>query len=425
MNDIAIKVCNLGKSYRINHQQTGYRTLRESITELAASPFRKIKSGWSGNPVAENEEILWALMDVNLVINKGEILGIMGRNGAGKSTLLKILSNVTKPTTGYAEIHGRVGSLLEIGAGFHHELTGRENIYLNGAILGMRRIEIDKKLDEIIAFSEIERFIDTPVKHYSSGMYMRLAFAVAAHLDTEILLIDEVLAVGDIRFQQKCINKMNEVSKSGQTVLVVSHNMRVIETLTDRSIYFKQGQIKGIGDTKELIKEYQKDAFATHYTTQLPSKYDIEIQNPGVSIKNIILTDLTEKREVESVEPDTPLRLSFLIEAIHDVENAVFCLVICKDKLVISGNNSSYGLGRLSIEGHQPYEISVQIDELRLVPGFYSAVIFVLPNNLTGVASSLSKIHVKDFIVSGARSYGSGYAYIRQTWKMEPKRILT
>jgi len=224
MNDVAIRVENLGKLYHLGKRER-YRTLRDTLVASIAAPFRRLRSGpsSSGGP-----ETIWALKDVSFEVKHGEVIGIIGRNGAGKSTLLKILSRITEPTEGQATISGRVGSLLEVGTGFHPELTGRDNIFLNGAILGMKKAEIERKFDEIVAFAEVERFIDTPVKHYSSGMYVRLAFAVAAHLEPEILIVDEVLAVGDVAFQKKCLGKMGEASRSGRTVLFVSHNMAAV-----------------------------------------------------------------------------------------------------------------------------------------------------------------------------------------------------
>ncbi len=252
MGDIAIRVSNLGKRYRIGEKAAPYRTLRDAIANVAAAPIKQLRSG--GRPAVPG--YFWALKDISFDVNKGDIVGIVGRNGAGKSTLLKLLSKVTEPTEGRAEIHGRIGSLLEVGTGFHPELTGLENIYLSGSILGMRRFEIDSKLDEIIKFAEIEKFIDTPVKHYSSGMYVRLAFAVSAHLDTDILFLDEVLAVGDIGFQKKCINKLAESTRNDRTVLIVSHNMQVIANLCDRGIWIDKGKVRKTGDIKEIISDY-------------------------------------------------------------------------------------------------------------------------------------------------------------------------
>src|SRR5882672_9793563 len=217
-----VRVEGLSKQYRIGAREAGYDTLRESIVGMVRAPFERLRRR-NGK---RNSETIWALKDVSFDVAPGEVVGIIGRNGAGKSTLLKVLSQITEPTTGFVDVTGRIGSLLEVGTGFHEDLSGRENTYLNGAILGMNKAEIDGKFDEIVAFAEIDRFIDTPVKHYSSGMYMRLAFAVAAHLETEILLVDEVLAVGDAAFQRKCLGKMDDVAREGRTVLFVSHDMR-------------------------------------------------------------------------------------------------------------------------------------------------------------------------------------------------------
>ncbi len=246
---VAIKVEGLSKSYKIGEQTAySYRSFRDVLAN--AFKFKKNKS---------SKPEFWALKDVSFEVEQGEVVGIIGRNGAGKSTLLKILSRITEPTEGYAEIHGRVGSLLEVGTGFHPELTGRENIYLNGSILGMKRREIAKKFDEIVDFAEVEKFIDTPVKHYSSGMYVRLAFAVAAHLEPEILVVDEVLAVGDIAFQKKCLGKMSDVSKEGRTVLFVSHNVALIIQLCNKIIWLYEGKIKKIGDPDKVTSEYLLD----------------------------------------------------------------------------------------------------------------------------------------------------------------------
>ena len=261
MSQIAIKADNLGKMYRIGEAVVKYNTLRETISERISAPFRRLSSG-------SDQNILWALHNVSFDVQKGHVLGVIGRNGAGKSTLLKILSRVTEPTEGRAEIHGRVGSLLEVGTGFHPELTGRENILLNGAILGMKRSETERKFDEIVAFAEVERFIDTPVKRYSSGMYLRLAFAVAAHLEPEILVIDEVLAVGDAEFQRKCMGKMSDVAQQGRTVLFVSHNMSAILRLTQEALVIEKGKLAMRAPTPEAVDYYLSHGFSQegHYT---------------------------------------------------------------------------------------------------------------------------------------------------------------
>ena len=263
MSDIAIHVSGLSKRYRIGAQQQAYRTLREKLNETALAPFRALKSlagrnGHNSQSAIRNSKsnLIWALKDVSFEVKRGEVVGIIGRNGAGKSTLLKILSRITEPTEGYADIHGRIASLLEVGTGFHPELTGRENIYLNGSILGMKRAEINKKFDEMVAFAEIEKFIDTPVKHYSSGMYVRLAFAVAAHLDPDVLIVDEVLAVGDAEFQKKCLGKIGDVAREGRTVLLVSHNMGLINDLCARAILLKSGLIVANGLPEDVTRQY-------------------------------------------------------------------------------------------------------------------------------------------------------------------------
>ena len=262
MSNIAIRVENLSKEYHLGRAQERHDTLRDAL----AASFKRLRRRPSQR--ANQEDILWALKDVSFEVQRGEVVGIIGRNGAGKSTLLKILSQITEPTRGRAEIHGRVGSLLEVGTGFHPELTGRENIYLNGAILGMRRHEIDRQFDEIVAFAEIERFLDTPVKRYSSGMYVRLAFAVAAHLEPEILLVDEVLAVGDAAFQKKCLGKMGDVAKEGRTVLFVSHNMVAVQTLCGRVVWLDAGQAKAQGAANQIVTTYLRAGLTENDTSE-------------------------------------------------------------------------------------------------------------------------------------------------------------
>ncbi|HVZ39072.1 MAG TPA: ABC transporter ATP-binding protein [Candidatus Kapabacteria bacterium] len=253
----AIRVENIGKRYRLGTRER-YRALRDTLTDMLKAPLRMF-GGRSGTKEGDDDgAMLWALRNVTFDVQPGEVVGIIGRNGAGKSTLLKILSRITEPTEGRAEINGRVGSLLEVGTGFHPELSGRENVFLNGAILGMRREEITRKFDEIIAFAEVEKFVDTPVKRYSSGMYVRLAFAVAAHLEPEIMLVDEVLAVGDAAFQKKCLGKMGDVAREGRTVLFVSHNMAAVENLCERGVLLNHGGVEFVGTQTEAIGRYLK-----------------------------------------------------------------------------------------------------------------------------------------------------------------------
>lgn len=264
MSDIAIRVEGLGKQYR-PVDRPPYKSLRESIMRGLAGPYRYLRCTFqSANGKPDNaHDSIWALKDVSFEVNHGEVLGIIGRNGAGKSTLLKILSRVTEPTNGAVDVFGRVGSLLEVGTGFHPELTGRENIYLNGAILGMTRREVTRKFDEIVAFAEVEKFLDMAVKRYSTGMHMRLAFAVAAHLEPELLLVDEVLAVGDAMFQKKCLGKMQDVAASGRTVLLVSHNMTAVKSLCTRALWLDRGLLMGDGPVNPTVVSYLNRALSS------------------------------------------------------------------------------------------------------------------------------------------------------------------
>jgi lipopolysaccharide transport system ATP-binding protein len=243
-----IAVDSLSKRYRIGAQQAAYSTFRESLVHAVREPFNRLRRGYRSP-----ENTIWALKDVSFNVGPGEVVGIIGRNGAGKSTLLKVLSRITEPTSGGIDLYGRVASLLEVGTGFHPELTGRENIYLNGAILGMSKAEISRKFDEMVAFAEVERFLDTPVKHYSSGMYVRIAFAVAAHLDAEILLVDEVLAAGDAAFQEKCIAKMRALVNDGRTILVASHQLETLQLLCPRSMRIEHGALAQVAETSVAI----------------------------------------------------------------------------------------------------------------------------------------------------------------------------
>ena len=256
MSDIALRAENLGKQYRIGMPVTRYRTLRDAFSETFNASIRRLRNG------ASQPNTIWALRNISFEVRKGQVLGVIGRNGAGKSTLLKILSRVTDPTEGFAEVTGRVGSLLEVGTGFHPELTGRENIFLNGAILGMKNSEIQRRFDEIVAFSEVEQFIDTPVKRYSSGMYLRLAFSVAAHLEPEILVVDEVLAVGDAEFQRKCLGKMSDVARDGRTGLFVSHNMSAILRLTEEALVIDKGKLALRAPTPQAVDYYLSRGFS-------------------------------------------------------------------------------------------------------------------------------------------------------------------
>ncbi len=307
--DFAVKLENIGKKYTIYHQnREKYQTLRDTIAAKFGNLFDKKK-------LSPKKEDFWALKEINFEIKEGDKVGIIGRNGAGKSTLLKILSRITEPTTGKFTVRGRVASLLEVGTGFHPELTGRENIYLNGSILGMTRNEIKKKFDEIVAFSEVEKFLDTPVKRYSSGMYVRLAFSVAAHLEPEILIVDEVLAVGDASFQKKCLGKMGEIGEGGRTVLFVSHNMEAISRLCNSAILLKNGQIDNYGDTENVIKYYMSNLLKLNFSKNIEK--GIFSGNDNIKITEIILHD-KKGQPKENFDITQPIGITFTYEILND-----------------------------------------------------------------------------------------------------------
>jgi lipopolysaccharide transport system ATP-binding protein len=318
-----IQIEHLSKQYALGVRDAAYDTLRESIVRTIRAPFER---GRRGNG-KRNSETIWALKDVGFEVAPGEVIGVIGRNGAGKSTLLKVLSRITEPTSGRARLYGRVASLLEVGTGFHAELTGRENIYLNGAILGMKRSEIDSKFDQIVDFSELEKFLDTPVKRYSSGMYMRLAFAVASHLEPEILVIDEVLAVGDVSFQRKCLGKMGDAAREGRTVLFVSHNMVAVQSLCTRAVWLEKGELHEDGKTSPVISNYLSATLAIP-TEQVwedimtaPGNDQIRIRRASVrsagneaSDSMTVSTPITIEFEYRNLVPDAYIHLSVVVK---------------------------------------------------------------------------------------------------------------
>ncbi len=312
-----IRVEELSKLYRIGMRQQPYQTLRDSLGAAVRAPFRFFSHDNSG------VERIWALRGISFDVQPGATIGIIGRNGAGKSTLLKILSRITEPTSGRIQLYGRVGSLLEVGTGFHPELTGRENIFLNGAIIGMRRTEITRKFDEIVAFSEIERFIDTPVKHYSSGMYTRLAFAVAAHLEPEILIIDEVLSVGDLAFQKKCFGKMSDVAGQGRTVLFVSHNMEAVRKICDQTILLDQGEIVSVGKTENVINRYMEDGVSAESVYRILPPRDEE-NAPGYAYKLVI--EDGESRPSSAIPVGNPWQIRVYFKIDRTVEHFIIGL---------------------------------------------------------------------------------------------------
>ena len=302
----AIKVRGLSKQYRLGARQVPYETLRDTVVRAATAPLRMLRRNGS------RAETVWALKDVSFDVNAGEVIGVIGRNGAGKSTLLKVLSRITEPTKGKVQLWGRVGSLLEVGTGFHPELSGRENIYLNGAILGMRKTEIQSKFDEMVSFAEIEKFIDTPVKRYSTGMYLRLAFAVAAHMEPEILVVDEVLAVGDLQFQKKCLGKMHDVSKTGRTILFVSHDMAAITKLCTRAILLNQGEVVTQGPAVDVVSSYLDSALGASGTVT----WDDASRRPGSGGFQLVSVSLVDEHDVPvnviSIERPTKLKIGYV-----------------------------------------------------------------------------------------------------------------
>jgi lipopolysaccharide transport system ATP-binding protein len=327
---VAIQVEGLGKRYLLTHQHKApYRSLRDSIVETAHDIGYAAKRLLNSKTARAEKEEFWALKEVDLQIEQGERLAIIGRNGAGKSTLLKLLSRVTEPTRGRAKLRGRIASLLEVGTGFHPELTGRENIYLNGAILGMGRPEIDRKFDEIVFFADVEKFLDTPVKRYSSGMYTRLAFSVAAHLETDILIIDEVLAVGDAAFQRKCLGKMDDISQQGRTLLFVSHNMAAVETLCNRAVLLAGGKIVDSGDTRRIIEAYSQ---TWHQGIELSNRRD-RSGTGQAKLESIAIEDANGERTL-SIPSTRALEFVVTISATPDAigKKADLILIVCDSR---------------------------------------------------------------------------------------------
>ena len=358
-----VKVENLSKVYQIGTRTAGYATLRESLTNVVRAPFSMLRSN-------EKLEDIWALRDVSFTVAAGEVLGVIGQNGAGKSTLLKILSRITEPTTGRAELYGRAGSLLEVGTGFHPELTGRENIFLNGAILGMTRPEIQRKFDEIVAFAELERFLDTPVKRYSSGMYMRLAFSVAAHLDPEILVVDEVLAVGDAAFQKKCLGRMRDISSEGRTVLFVSHNMAAIRSLCSRGILLAKGEKMFEGSAGDCVDRYLADV-----TQNATNEVDL------TSVRRPKVADVTLKiNKVRLASPDgrplvrsgDPIDIEMFFSVAEPLDEVVLGVNVSSgDNVSILECRNSHSYGAIDELLPGEYSIQCRIAQNILSPGLY------------------------------------------------------
>jgi lipopolysaccharide transport system ATP-binding protein len=385
MSESAIHVSHLTKTYEIGAKES-YRALRDVLTDFVKAPFRRRAK----NPTMN------ALDDVTLEIERGAVYGLIGKNGAGKSTLLKVLSRITEPTEGFVELRGRVGSLLEVGTGFHPELTGRENVFLNGAILGMRQVEIKRRFDEIVAFSEVNEFIDTPVKHYSSGMFMRLAFAVAAHLDSDILLVDEVLAVGDAEFQRKCLGKMGDLPNSGRTVVFVSHTMSAVSGLCQHVVWIDKGKVKQIGSPDDVIKSYL-GALTNGDVAFAPGK--------DILVKRVAIMD--KRGELaQTFAPGDEMRIDVEYDALKRHDNVYF-------RLIISGQQGYLFAADMLLDGSYPYiegpgRVSVRFPALPLLPNTYSILMSIVDRSgrqnlfvLQEVASFHIAGNVKEFGLHG------------------------
>lgn len=416
MTDLAIRVSNLSKLYRIGENDT-HRTLRDVLANSVKRPVRAARS-WlkRENRSQTAENTIWALKDVSFDVKWGEAVGIIGRNGAGKSTLLKILSRITEPTEGRVEGYGRVGSLLEVGTGFHPELTGRENIYLNGAILGMTRAEINRKFDEIVTFSEVEKFLDTPVKRYSSGMYVRLAFAVAAHLEPEILIVDEVLAVGDAAFQKKCLGKMGDVTRQGRTVLFVSHNMAAVQTLCERGIFLQNGIIQQDDVIQKAIDTYLRSLEQT--SCQSLSGH---IERTGLGLTRLnrieICTDDTATSTTLAV--GRPVRFEFHLTKILANLSCVFTIYADTGQPVTYFDSSVQAPGDAQNTLLGPTLIC-HLEELPLLPGRYRINVAISNNEqLQDYVEGAATFDVEQGVLRGrpiTRGMGYGNVSLPHRW---------
>ena len=403
-----IQVKNLGKKYNIAHQRGGYVALRDVLTNVFKNPFRFAKDKAKKTIGLGTKEEFWALKGINFEVNKGEIIGIIGRNGAGKSTLLKILSKITPPTEGEIYLNGRVGSLLEVGTGFHPELTGRENIFLNGAILGMTRAEIAKKFDQIVEFSGIEKFLDTPVKYYSSGMYVRLAFSVAAHMEPDILIVDEVLAVGDAEFQKKCLGKMEEVTKQeGRTILFVSHNMSAIEKLCNRCILLKEGKIEVFGETEFVVKKYLNVMSKnTEDTPLVDRKRTTQKATLRAKLTGI---EIIERSKTTVISGDLPIKIKLKIESYAEELEASIQLIISDESQNLIFINSVMQNKLFSFKKGMN-ELECDIKALNLYAGDYKINCYItIPGKeiIDYVPDALY------FSVTNFDPYNTGFAYTK------------
>jgi lipopolysaccharide transport system ATP-binding protein len=427
MSGAAIQISSLGKRYRYGEVRSANDTLRADLTEWIKGVFKR-DDGQQRHPTfrAIHERHLdadpnyfWALRDINLEIKQGEVVGIIGRNGAGKSTLLKILSRITPPTEGSITYHGRIASLLEVGTGFHRELTGRENIFLNGSILGMKRSEIARKLDEIIAFAEVEKFIETPVKFYSSGMYVRLAFAVAAHLEPEIMVVDEVLAVGDAAFQKKCLGKMQDVSQHGRTVLFVSHNMAAIKTLCSRAVLLNAGRVEAQGDPDEVIARYLTSS-KPEQGVSLEQRTD-RLGNGALRFTAIRFVNKSgqEVSEVASGEA-LNVEIAYKCNKPVDEKRMIMSLSLWDDLKNVMALFASDEMGTVFKPFHNQGTITVRVPQMLLRAGRYSVKLWashadtMQEENIYDCIEDAATLHVMpgDFWKTGRVNRGGNYSLV-------------
>lgn len=423
MSNYAVRVNNLGKMYRIGGPQESYQTFRDAITRAVTAPFSRAKNLLRGQAygAAELSDEIWALKDVSFDIQHGEVVGIIGRNGAGKSTLLKILSQITEPTEGHVDIYGRVGALLEVGTGFHPELTGRENVYLNGAILGMSRSDIDRKFDEIVDFSGVAKFIDTPVKHYSSGMGLRLGFSVAAHLEPDILVVDEVLAVGDAEFQKKCLGKMSDVAGEGRTVLFVSHNMLAVTSLCSRAIWLQDGIITADDESTIIVNRYIGDS---HQKSQEQISVRTDRTGTGtVRFKDIEFANVENHSDI--LVSGSKVRISVDLnltdnQPIDDADVVITFVDSGGTTMFAVGTTFNHKIGTI----HPNQRVICHIERFPLVPGEYSVNLWAgNRHTFYDRIESAARFEVKpgDFFNSGklVRSRKHGNFLVDHTWELE------
>lgn len=410
MSQSIIRAEGLGKKYHIGVNRAMYPTLRETIMDSLKGPMRRAQRILRGQShgACELDSIIWALRDVSFEVKQGEIIGIIGRNGAGKSTLLKVLTRITEPTEGHAVIRGRVGSLLEVGAGFHPELTGRENIFLNGAILGMRKAEILQRFDEIVAFSEVEQFLDTPVKNYSSGMFVKLAFAIAAHMEPDILVVDEVLAVGDIAFQKKCLGKMDTVAHEGRTVLFVSHNLGAIGQLCNRCMLMNNGKLINDGSVEDVIQKYIAEAAPTTSRALFDPP-----PTAAIGFREIWITD-TKGNSASEVDVFSPLLVNMIIEVKEPVSRMDIGMFITniRETPVTFSHLSQCNDGELPKFSPGLHRLQVEVPGQFLIPDTYKISVM---SYVPGVRREHYLEHIASFTVIET---GSNLSAHRDSWRM-------